>query len=54
MLIVKYFLSFVLVNFDIISKADMVERKIGFDFVFESGVEAIPSWSKTNDRSNIQ
>lgn len=40
--------------FDIIAKASTGERKIGFNFVYESGVEGIPNWSKAGNRSHIK
>lgn len=44
----------VMMVFDIVVKSSMSERKIGFDFVFESEVEGIPSWSKASNRSHIE
>lgn len=54
MLIVRDFPSFVMLVFDIISKAGMIESKVRFDFVFESGVESFTGWSKNSDSRNVE
>lgn len=54
MLIVRYFLSFFMVIFDVIAKVGMVESKVGFDLVFESRVESSPNFFKTKNSSDIE
>lgn len=54
MLIVVNFLSLFMVIFDLGVKASMVEGEIRLGFVFDSGFESFPYWSKTDDGSNIK
>lgn len=54
MLIVVNFLSLFMVIFDLGVKANMVEGEIRLGFVFDSGFESFPYWSKTDDGSNIK
>lgn len=43
-----------MVVFNIGVEARMLKREIRVDFVFESGVKSLPSWSKTNNSSTIE
>lgn len=40
--------------FGIIDKGSTSEKKIGFDFVFYSGVKGILSWSKDSNSSHVE
>lgn len=54
MLVVRHFLSFIMVAFYLGIEARMVEGETRFNFVPESGVESSPYWSKTSNGSNIE
>lgn len=54
MLVVRDFLGFIMMVFNVCMEARMVEGKTMFDIYLASGIESLPYWLKTRDGNNVK